>query len=116
MAEDVIAVVDALGAPSAHLIGPSLGATIAPVTAIDHPHRVASLTLQSATPGSALRIARPKIRTVIKNGEDHAPETCAAPMHSSPWAICAAIWPAVIDEITAQATGTHRTTGEAPTT
>ena len=66
MADDVIAVVDALGAASAHLVGGSLGATIAQVAAIQHPERVASLTLLSAVPGSKLRLARPKIRTIIK--------------------------------------------------
>lgn len=66
MADDVIAVIDALGAASAHLLGGSLGATIAQVAAIHHPQRVASLTLLSATPGSKLRLARPKIRTMIK--------------------------------------------------
>ena len=63
MADDVIAIVDTLGASSAHLVGGSLGATIAQVAAIHHPERVASLTLLSATPGSKLRLARPKIHT-----------------------------------------------------
>lgn len=66
MADDVIAVVDALGAASAHLVGGSLGATIAEVAAIHRPERVASLTLLSATPGAKLRLARPKIHTMIK--------------------------------------------------
>ena len=66
MADDVIAVVDALGAARAHLVGGSLGATIAQLAAIHHPERVASLTLLSATPGTKLRLARPKIRTMIK--------------------------------------------------
>lgn len=66
MADDVIAVVDALGAPRAHLMGGSLGAMIAQVTAIHHPERIASLILLSSLSGSRLRLARPKIRTIIK--------------------------------------------------
>jgi pimeloyl-ACP methyl ester carboxylesterase len=43
MADDVVAVMDALGWDSAHLLGESLGATLAQVTAMRHPDRVRSL-------------------------------------------------------------------------
>ena len=66
MADDVIAVADALGASSVHLVGPSLGATIAQVAAIHHADRIASLTLLSAVSGAKLRLARPRIGTIIK--------------------------------------------------
>lgn len=49
MADDVIAVLDALGWDSAHLLGESLGATIAQATAIRHPARVRSLVCAMAT-------------------------------------------------------------------
>lgn len=66
MADDVIAVIDALGAARAHLFGGSLGATIAQVAAIHHPRRIASLTLLSATPSTQLRVVRPNILTMIR--------------------------------------------------
>nr|WP_100550009.1 MULTISPECIES: alpha/beta hydrolase [unclassified Pseudomonas] len=44
MAGDMIAVLDALGAPSAHLVGISLGAMQAQLAAASFPTRVASLT------------------------------------------------------------------------
>jgi pimeloyl-ACP methyl ester carboxylesterase len=48
---DAVGLLDALGLPSAHLVGMSMGASIAQLAALDHPDRVASLTLASATPG-----------------------------------------------------------------
>jgi pimeloyl-ACP methyl ester carboxylesterase len=66
MAGDVIAVVDAIGAERAHLMGGSLGAMIAQATAIHYPQRVSGLVLGSAPCGAKLRLARPKIRTIIK--------------------------------------------------
>jgi pimeloyl-ACP methyl ester carboxylesterase len=67
MAGDVIAVADAIGAERVHLVGASLGATIAQLTAIHHAERIASLTLLSAIAGSKLRLARPKFRTIMKS-------------------------------------------------
>ena len=49
MADDVVAVMDALGWDSAHLLGETLGATIAQVTAIRHPDRVRSIVCAMAT-------------------------------------------------------------------
>lgn len=45
MAEDAIAILDALNIPQAHLVGLSMGGMIAQEIAIAHPDRVASLTL-----------------------------------------------------------------------
>ena len=45
MAADVIAVLDAVGVPSAHVMGASMGGIIAQVLAVRHPHRVRSLVL-----------------------------------------------------------------------
>jgi pimeloyl-ACP methyl ester carboxylesterase len=66
MADDVIAVVDALGDRGAYLMGGSLGAAIAQVAAINHPDRAAGLVLLSAAPGAWPWLSRPKIHTMIK--------------------------------------------------
>ncbi|TDE08744.1 alpha/beta fold hydrolase [Jiangella asiatica] len=47
---DALAVLDGLGVYGAHLVGLSLGGGIAQHLAVDHPDRVASLTLQSTSP------------------------------------------------------------------
>ena len=45
MADDAIAVLDAAGVDSAHVVGASMGGAIAQIVAVKHPHRVRSLTL-----------------------------------------------------------------------
>ena len=45
MADDAIAVLDAAGVDSAHVIGASMGGAIAQIIAVKHPTRVRSLTL-----------------------------------------------------------------------
>ena len=54
MAEDAVAVMDALGWPAAHLVGASLGGMIAQVLAIRHPSRVRTLTSIMSTPSSRI--------------------------------------------------------------
>ncbi|MFE7801727.1 alpha/beta fold hydrolase [Nocardia sp. NPDC057440] len=48
---DAVGLLDALGLEQAHLIGMSQGAAVAQLVALDHPDRVATLTLASSTPG-----------------------------------------------------------------
>lgn len=52
LAADVVAMLDQLAIPRAHLIGFSMGAMVSQVLALDHGPRVASLTLLAATPGA----------------------------------------------------------------
>ncbi len=52
MAEDVAAVIDAAGEPSAHLVGFSMGGMIAQQFAVDHPTKLRSLSLLGTHPGS----------------------------------------------------------------
>lgn len=51
LATDAVALLDALGVAEAHLVGYSMGGAVAQVVALDHPERVASLTLVASTPG-----------------------------------------------------------------
>jgi pimeloyl-ACP methyl ester carboxylesterase len=48
---DAVGLLDSFGLASAHFVGMSAGAAIAQVAALDHPDRVASLTLASSTAG-----------------------------------------------------------------
>lgn len=51
MAEDAVAVLDAVGLASAHVVGASMGGMIAQTLAIEHPERVRSLTSVMSTTG-----------------------------------------------------------------
>ncbi|MCD0447532.1 alpha/beta fold hydrolase [Glycomyces sp. A-F 0318] len=48
---DAAALIDAFGLPAAHVVGMSQGAAVGQLLALDHPRRVATLTLASGTPG-----------------------------------------------------------------
>ena len=51
MARDAVAILDAFGVQSAHVVGQSMAGGIALVLAVDHADRVESLTLVATTPG-----------------------------------------------------------------
>src|SRR5215216_7820662 len=53
LAEDAVGLLDALGLESAHLVGMSVGGWIGQLVALDHPDRVASLTLIGTSPGGS---------------------------------------------------------------
>jgi pimeloyl-ACP methyl ester carboxylesterase len=48
---DVVGILDGFGLTSAHLVGMSMGGALCRIVALDHPDRVASLTLISTSPG-----------------------------------------------------------------
>ncbi len=50
LAEDAVGLLDAFGLESVHLVGMSVGGWIGQLVALDHPDRVASLTLISTSP------------------------------------------------------------------
>lgn len=51
LAADAVGVLDALGVTRGHLVGISMGGGIAQRIAVEHPERVATLTLMSTSPG-----------------------------------------------------------------
>jgi pimeloyl-ACP methyl ester carboxylesterase len=66
MAEDTVAVLDALGWSSAHLFGVSLGGMIGQVMAVHHADRVRTLTSVAAGPSPQWRVCRPKLGATMK--------------------------------------------------
>ena len=66
MADDAVAVIDALGIDAAHICGASMGGMIAQALAIRHPARVRSLTsIMSTTGNSDLPPASPEAMAVL---------------------------------------------------
>jgi pimeloyl-ACP methyl ester carboxylesterase len=63
MAADTVGLLDALGIDSAHLVGASMGGAIAQTVAIEHPHRVRSLTSMLSTTGNP-KVGQPKPETL----------------------------------------------------
>lgn len=66
MADDAVAVLDALGLESAHVVGASMGGMIGQTMALEHPERVRSLTSIMSTPGLAdADPVAPEVLTVL---------------------------------------------------
>jgi 3-oxoadipate enol-lactonase len=56
LGDDVLAVLDALNLPSAHVYGTSMGGRVAQIAAAKNPGRIASLVLAATSPGGAQAI------------------------------------------------------------
>jgi pimeloyl-ACP methyl ester carboxylesterase len=80
MAEDAVAVLDALHWPSAHVAGVSLGGMVAQVLACRHPDRIRSLTSLSSTPSPRIGRPYPRAWPVLFAGTSHDREEAAERM------------------------------------
>jgi pimeloyl-ACP methyl ester carboxylesterase len=81
MAADAVAVLDALGVDSAHVVGASLGGMIAQTVAIEHPRRVRTLTsIMSTTGDRATYRSVPEVRAKLlaPRGTDRGEAIAAA--------------------------------------
>ncbi|MEV4800897.1 alpha/beta hydrolase [Nonomuraea sp. NPDC049421] len=65
MAADTAAFMDAIGWPSAHVVGASMGGMIAQTLAIEHPERVLTLTSIMSTPGPDVAPPTPEAMTAL---------------------------------------------------
>ena len=66
MARDTIGLMDALGIERAHVIGASMGGMIAQTIAIEHPHRLRSMTsIMSSTGSPSLPLGKPEAMALL---------------------------------------------------
>jgi pimeloyl-ACP methyl ester carboxylesterase len=71
MADDAVAVLDAVGVEKAHIVGASMGGMIAQLVAVEHPARVLSLTsIMSSTGNPMLPPARPEAMAALTSPVD----------------------------------------------
>jgi pimeloyl-ACP methyl ester carboxylesterase len=66
IADDVVAVFDALGWSTGIVLGASMGGAFAQATAIHHPDRVRGLISVSSNPGTSLWLNRPRIGAMLR--------------------------------------------------
>lgn len=81
MADDVVAVLDSLGIPKAHVLGYSMGGSIAQELACRHPARVAGLVLCATICGGATTVRAPlSTLRILRDLDGREPEEVARRM------------------------------------
>jgi pimeloyl-ACP methyl ester carboxylesterase len=76
-ADQLAAVMDAVGAERAHLVGYSMGGWMATGFAVRHPRRLLSLAIGGWNPGGGRALAGVPFATVLANARARAPELTA---------------------------------------
>lgn len=72
-AEDAVAVLDAVGAPKAHLFGFSMGGRVCQWLAVDHAHRVGAMVLAATTAGNSRGVPRDRrVTALLQSGNMEA--------------------------------------------
>lgn len=84
MADDAVALLDALRIPNAHLLGVSLGGMIAQQIAIRHPGKVNRLVLACTAPGGGLSV-RPSPEALSAFAPDPAADLETQVRRTIPW-------------------------------
>lgn len=78
MADDAVAVLDAVGASSAHVMGVSMGGFIVQELALSYPERVRSLILGcTGTGGASMAAAEPEAMEMVRARSTMSPEDAA---------------------------------------
>ncbi|HEY7618289.1 MAG TPA: alpha/beta fold hydrolase, partial [Solirubrobacteraceae bacterium] len=90
---DAIRVLDRVGVHEAHIVGVSMGGAIAQRLALDHPHRVASLTLIATSPAVPGGPERPALPPMSERLRAHF----AGPPHDLDWGDPGAVVEHIVD-------------------
>jgi pimeloyl-ACP methyl ester carboxylesterase len=92
--DDAVGVLDALGIARAHLVGVSMGGGIAQQLAIDHPERVATLTLIAASP-----LGRDPAKQPLPPMTDELAASFAEPAPEPDWSDRAAVVDYIVERL-----------------
>ncbi len=89
MADDTVGLLDALGIDRAHVVGASMGGMIAQTMALQHPHRLASMTSVMSSPGGRRNIVgKPKALKTLLSKPPRTREE-ATEHHVAAWRVLA---------------------------
>ncbi|PYC78884.1 alpha/beta hydrolase [Streptomyces tateyamensis] len=109
LAEDTVALLDALGVPAAHVVGSSMGGMVAQHLAIDHPDRVLSLCSIMSRPGDpSSGQPRPDVLAATSAPPSARPDEAAASVVWFQQLVGSPGYPVPVQELRAAAELAHR--------